>query len=57
MLTLDYLESVSERPEIEEKAEQDIAQMEKWTFDCPYRTEVVIIYRERLNEIKEKRQP
>ena len=55
-LTLDYLESVSERPDVEEKLEKDLEQMKKWTFECPYRLEVTEIYQLRLEEIKEKRQ-
>lgn len=56
ILTLDYLETVSERPDVEKQLEKDIEQMKRWTFECPYRLEVTEIYRLRFEELKEKRQ-
>lgn len=56
-ITLDYLEKVSERKEVEETLMKDLEKLENWTYDNAVRKETVLEFKERYKTIKEKRLP
>lgn len=57
LLTLDYLEEVSERPEVEQSLTKDLEQMKKWIYGSLERQTVVSECLIRYESIQQKRQP
>lgn len=57
LLTLDYLEEVSERPEVEQSLTKDLEQMKKWIYGSLERQTIVSECSIRYQSIQQKRQP
>lgn len=57
LLTLDYLEEVSERPEVEQSVTKDLEQMKKWIYGSLERQTIVSECSIRYESIQQKRQP
>lgn len=54
-MTLDYLEQVSERKEIEERVQKDIHLLSKWVYRSAYRKEMFLERETRWKQLLKKR--